>query len=203
MKKVKIDADFIDMLKEVGNICIGNAAVALSQVLNQKIGLSIPGLKIIDRDKLISELKDIPDILVGIRMQLLSNLTGNILLIFPEKSAYSLIDTVCSEQNKDNLGTKTEYGVSLLKEIGNIVISAYLGTLSSLSKKVILHSTPSLICGTLETVCNIAFNEVLQDEVQIILLETFFEIERKNIKGSFFIMFSPNNVKEFLEGSLK
>ncbi len=192
-----LDDSCIDILKEVGHICTGNAAIALSQVLNQKVELTIPDLKLIDSDKVLSELKGPQEVLVGVSIQLLGQLSGNIVLMFPEKSAYSLIDTV--SQYRTELGNATEYGVSCLKEVGNIVISAYLATLSTFTRQIILHSTPNLICGTLGTIFNIAFNNMAHQLKKIILIETLFSIKEKDIQGSFFLIFEPEAVKQLLE----
>jgi len=194
---VVLDAACIDMLKEVGHICTGNATVALSQVLNQRVELKIPGLKLVDSDKVLEELKGPQEVLVGISIHLLGNLNGNIVLMFPEKCAYSLIDAI--SQYRSELGNATEYGVSSLKEIGNIVISAYLATLSTFTRQVILHSTPNLICGTLETVFNVAFNKMAREVKKVILIETFFAIKEQAIDGSFFLIFEPEAVKQLLE----
>ncbi|MBU1086614.1 MAG: chemotaxis protein CheC [Candidatus Omnitrophica bacterium] len=198
---INLDALCIDMLKEVGHICTGNAAIALSQVLSQKVELTIPDLKLIDSDKVLDELKGTQEILVGVSVQLLGKLTGNIVLMFPEKGAYSLIDAV--SQYRKELGNATEYGVSSLKEIGNIVISAYLATLSTFTRQVILHSTPNLICGTLETVFNVAFNKIKTEPTKIIMIETFFKIADKDIDGSFFLIFEPTMVLKLVEDTKK
>lgn len=192
-----LDAECIDMLKEVGHICTGNATIALSQVLNQRVELKIPDLKLIDSDKVLGELKGPQEVLVGVSIHLLGNLSGNIVLMFPEKCAYSLIDAI--SQYRSELGNATEYGVSSLKEIGNIVISAYLATLSTFTRQVILHSTPNLICGTLETVFNVAFSKITSQVKKIILIETFFSIRDQDINGSFFLIFEPEAVKKLLE----
>lgn len=195
---VILDDVCIDMLKEVGNICTGNATIALSQVLNQKIQLRIPDLKLVKAHQVLEDLKSAQDILVGVSTQLLGKLSGNIVLMFPEKSAYALVDVI--SQYRSELGNATEYGVSSLKEIGNIVISAYLATLSTFTRQVILHSTPNLICGTLETVFNVAISKfTIKVDPDIILIETFFSIQDKNISGSFFLIFEPAAVKKLLE----
>ncbi|MBU4305558.1 MAG: chemotaxis protein CheC [Candidatus Omnitrophica bacterium] len=200
-KNTTLDPMCIDMLKEVGNICSGNATVALSQVLNQRIELKIPDLKLIKANSVFSKLNHSQEILVGVNIQLLGNLSGNIVLMFPEKSAYSLVDAV--SQYRSELGNATEYGVSSLKEVGNIVISAYLATLSTFTKQVILHSTPSLICGTLETIFNVAFHGFKNVAHEIILIETFFDIKENSIKGSFFLLFDPKTIKRLLEDTRK
>ena len=196
-KEMILDDSCIDILKEVGHICTGNATIALSQVLNQKVELTIPDLKLIDSDQVLVELKGSQEVLVGVSIQLLGKLSGNIVLMFPEKSAYGLIDAV--SQYRTELGNATEYGVSSLKEIGNIVISAYLATLSTFTRQVILHSTPNLICGTLETVFNVAFSRMAEEVKKVILIETFFTIKEKIISGSFFLIFEPEAVKQLLE----
>ena len=192
-----LDDGCIDILKEVGHICTGNATIALSQVLNQKVELTIPDLKLIDSDKVLTELKGAQEVLVGVSIQLLGQLSGNIILMFPEKSAYGLIDAV--SEYRTELGNATEYGVSSLKEIGNIVISAYLATLSTFTRQIILHSTPNLICGTLETVFNVAFSNLGNQTKKIVLIETFFNIKEKNINGSFFMIFEPEAVRKLLD----
>ncbi len=196
-EEIVLDNSCIDILKKVGHICTGNATIALSQILNQKVELTIPDLKLINSDKVLGELKGLQEVLVGVNIQLLGQLSGNIVLMFPEKSAYGLIDAV--SQYRTELGNATEYGVSSLKEIGNIIISAYLATLSTFTRQVILHSTPSLICGTLETVFNVAFNNMATKVKKVILIESFFSIKEKNIDGSFFLIFEPEAVKQLLE----
>jgi chemotaxis protein CheC len=198
---VALSDDVIDMLKEVGHICTGNATIALSQVLTQKVELTIPDLKLIDSNKVLEELKGTQEVLVGVSVQLLGNLTGNIVLMFPERGAYSLIDAV--SQYRKELGNATEYGVSSLKEIGNIVISAYLATLSTFTRQVILHSTPNLICGTLETVFNVAFSKMQTETNKVILIETFFKIADQDIDGSFFLLFEPTMVMKLVEDAKK
>ncbi len=200
-KNVVLDDFCIDMLKEVGHICTGNATVALSQVINQRVDLTIPDLKIISTDKILELIKTAHEVLVGINVQLLGNMSGNIVLMFPEKSAFALIDTV--SQYRSELGNATEYGVSSLKEIGNIVISAYLATLSTITRTVILHSTPSLICGTMDTLFGIAFSKLTQTKQDLILVETFFNIKEKKISGTFFIIFEPVAVGKILEDAKK
>jgi len=196
-----LDEFSIDMLKEVGHICSGNATIALSQVINQKIELEIPDLKVIAVDQVMSTLGTSPEVLVGVSISLLGNLNGNVVLMFPEKSAYGLIDSTA--QVKTELSNTTEYGVSMLKEIGNIVISAYLATLSTFTRTIILHSTPNLVCGTMDTIFGVVFNKILQEEKNIILVETIFAIRERNMKGSFFFVFRPSVFKQLLNDAKK
>ncbi|MCM8814009.1 MAG: chemotaxis protein CheC [Candidatus Omnitrophica bacterium] len=198
-ESVVFDDYCIDLLKEVGHICTGNATVALSQVIKEKIDLRIPDLKLVDIDQIAKTISSSQEVLVGVSIHLLGNMSGNVVLMFPEKSAYSLID--CISQYPSELGSATEYGVSSLKEIGNIVISAYLATLSTFTKTIILFSTPNLVCGTLDTIFNIAFAKMAGPDNKVLLIDTFFSIPEKNIDGSFFLVFDPVAVKKIIADS--
>ena len=46
----KLDGTHIDMLTEIGNIGAGNANTALSQLLNKRIDMDVPMVKITDFD---------------------------------------------------------------------------------------------------------------------------------------------------------
>lgn len=44
---MKLDSMHLDILKELGNIGAGNAATSLSQLLNQRVDMSVPDVKVI------------------------------------------------------------------------------------------------------------------------------------------------------------
>ncbi|MBP2665527.1 MAG: CheC, phosphatase, inhibitor of methylation, partial [Firmicutes bacterium] len=48
----------LDALREIGNIGAGNAATALSQIINRKIDMSVPRLNILP-------LSEVPDVVGG------------------------------------------------------------------------------------------------------------------------------------------
>lgn len=45
----------IDALKEIGNIGSGNAATALSQMINKKVDMAVPQLDILEFNDMIKE----------------------------------------------------------------------------------------------------------------------------------------------------
>ncbi len=187
----------IDMLKEVGNICSGNATMALSQLTNETFELTIPDFKLIQTDKIEKTLVNSQEVLIGVSVKMLGKLNGNVVLMLPEKSAYAMLDGITRSSNAS--GNATEYGVSTLKEIGNIVVSAYLATLSTFTRTVLLHSTPNLVCGSFETLFNISFADISQRSHQVFVIETIFSMKEKGIHGSFYLIIEPGLMKEILK----
>lgn len=199
-----MDSYYVDMLKEVGNICTGNATIALSQMLDRKINLEIPSYKLISLETLTKQL-DMPNqVIVGVHMQVLGQIKGDVLLIFPEKSAFSLVDLLSGKGGTEQkMGGLAELGVSALKEIGNIVISAYLGALGTMTKMVILHSTPNLACGTAETIFALAFSKLAKEEGKIVLIDTYFAEESQKVSGNFFLTFDSDSITTILDAARK
>lgn len=49
----KINPLQLDILKEIGNVGAGNAATALSAILNRKIKMNVPNVRIVSFDEMM------------------------------------------------------------------------------------------------------------------------------------------------------
>ena len=199
MKKIKFSPQELDILKEIGNICAGNATVALTQILFKKIELQIPTVEIIS-------LKQIPRIIdkddrpiIGIQMETLGAINGQILLVFSEKSAYTLMELLVGNVTQNKTRIITQIGISSLKEIGNIVISSYLSTLSSISRLPVFPSCPQFTDGLPSTVIKTVFGGFGREEPQVILIETIFSEQTSSVTGKFFIAFDSDSMHLILK----
>ncbi|HOU36053.1 MAG TPA: chemotaxis protein CheC, partial [Candidatus Omnitrophota bacterium] len=84
MEKIKLSAFEKDILGEIGTMCVGNATTALAQILGKRIELDLPGVSVININKLHTYLRvDPEDSVLGIHMQVLGGAKGNALMIFP------------------------------------------------------------------------------------------------------------------------
>ncbi|MFH1778383.1 MAG: chemotaxis protein CheC [Candidatus Omnitrophota bacterium] len=174
-----------DILCEVGNICAGNAAVALSELLKSPISVSMPALHTVGMKETQKIIKAQANV-IGIHVKVFAGLKGEVLLIFTEESAANLIDVFMRSTEQKSSGLLTEIGMSLLKETGNIVISAYVGVLSVMLKTPVIHSTPTLSNGATEDVLQFAFSHQHSNYI-IILIEAVFKSMVHEIKSSFYL----------------
>ena len=115
----------LDALREVANIGAGHAATALSQMTNRTIMISVPEVNVRPLEE-VTDLLGSPDaVIAAVLMQMMGDLTGRALVLFPEDSARSLCDILLSRAP----GTSSTFGPmeqSGLKEVGNILVSAYI-----------------------------------------------------------------------------
>lgn len=186
--------DEMDILREVGSISAGHASIALSEILGRVIKLRMPSLDIIAGGialkRIITE-----QVVVSVSSHILTGIKGNIIFILDEKSTFKIID-MCYRINPEDKrsGVLTELGISVIKEVGTIVISSYIGALGMILKTLIIPSIPTLVSGPIQQIISMAISSYA-DEEYILLVEAIFEEPGEKIKGSFYLVLSPDAMK--------
>ena len=136
------DKIYYDVLKEIGNIGSGNAVTALAHMLNCKVDMSVPQVRLLDFKDVGSILGDEEQIMAGVYLMVEGDITGSIMFLLEKESASKLVNILMG-RDSDN----TEFGEieeSALKEIGNIIAASYLNSLSTLTNLSIYPSVPAL-----------------------------------------------------------
>ena len=127
----------LDALKEIGNVGAGNAATALSQIINRKIDMTVPQVAILPLGE-VPEVVGGPDVMVaGVYLRVYGPAPGSILFLLPRDSAYYLVDILMNRSNRTDQHLD-EMDQSALLEIGNILAGAYLNALSYFTKFTLL-----------------------------------------------------------------
>lgn len=142
MKFNQLSTRQLDTLKELSNIGMGTAATALSQLINQTVLLQVPQV-------LVSEIAEVPDLIggaesevVGIAFQIMGDAQGSILMTFPIESANKLGRILLNSGDQEFVSSPL--GVSTLKEVGNILASAFLNGLGNQLQMTLIPSIPLL-----------------------------------------------------------
>lgn len=186
----------IDMLAEISNIGAGHAATALSQLLNRKILLHVPSVKVIP----IAQVPDVvggPETLVvGLFFRIFGQAKGNILILFPKESALALIADLLNRE-PSGAGVLQEMETSALKEVGNILAASYLNAISQMLKMVLIPSVPGLAYDMAGAVLDYILIELSQEGETALLIETEF-VSESRIKGHFFLLPDPESLRLIL-----
>lgn len=163
---------YYDVLKEIGNIGAGNATTALATMLQCKVDMKVPQVRLLEFKDVGSEIGGEEQIVVGVYLAVEGDITGSIMFILPEGAARHLVEKLMGMQlSGDGFG---EMEISAIKEIGNIITGAYLNSLSMMTNLKILPSIPSLsidMAGAILSVPAIEFGTMGDD---ILLIETQF-----------------------------
>jgi chemotaxis protein CheC len=192
----ELTARQIDMLAEISNIGAGHAATALSQLLDRKILLHVPSVKVIP----ISEVPDVvggPErLVVGLFFRIFGQAKGNILILFPKESALALVADLL---NREPSGSPIlqDMESSALKEVGNILAASYLNAISQMLKMVLIPSVPGLAYDMAGAVLDYILIELSQEGETALLIETEF-VSESRIKGHFFLLPDPESLRLIL-----
>ena len=80
----------LDALRETASIGAGHAATALSQMTGSKIMITVPQITISALEDLPREIQDGEEPIAAVMMQMLGDLTGRSLLVFPRPTGLRL-----------------------------------------------------------------------------------------------------------------
>jgi chemotaxis protein CheC len=189
----------LDALKEIGNIGMGHAATALSQMIGQTVSLRVPHVTISDISRVPDYLGGAERLMVGITLQILGNARGSIMLLFPQESAHHLLGSLLGSRSKALV--MDEMAVSALKEVGNILASAYLSALGNLLNMTLIPSVPLLAYDMAGAVVDYVLIELSQAGDQALMIEAIFSGSSNQsftIKGHFFLLPDPATLDIFL-----
>ena len=174
---------YFDVLKELGNIGAGNAITALATMLQCKVDMGVPQVKLLQFSEIGKMLGGEEQIMAGVYLAIEGDITGSIMFLVKEEVAIHLVRKLMGGMASDVMGDMEK---SALKEISNIITGAYLNALSTMTNLKIYPSVPDLtidMAGAILSVPAIEFGE-LGDEILLIQSEIYDEMA---IDG-FFIM---------------
>ena len=141
----KLNSRELDILKEVSNIGAGHAATALSQLIGRRINLEVPEVVLEDISKVAQIAGGADALVAGLYFQILGDARGNIFMIFPAASARAIVALATGQEELTEL--RDEMSVSAIKEVGNILASAFLSAIGQLTGLTLIPSVPLLPCG--------------------------------------------------------
>lgn len=182
---VNIKDQYYDVLREIGNIGAGNATTALSQLLNTRIDMTVPRVKLMEFKEVGTTMGGEDQLVAGIYLAVEGDVTGSIMFIQKKESARNMVSKLMGmEPGGEDLN---EMELSALKEIGNIITGAYLNSLSTLTNLVIYPSVPELcidMAGAIMSVPAIEFGTIGD---RILMIQTDFSDEA-DMSGYFILM---------------
>ncbi|MBK5240374.1 chemotaxis protein CheC [Clostridium sp.] len=183
----------LDVLQEVGNIGVGNAATSLSRLLNQKVDMTVPSVNIIPFDDIFSKI-GVEEVVIGVIVRVLGDIPGNILYTLDKETALKFISVLMGEKQKEI----TEIGSSALCEIGNIISSSFMNAIAKLTNLVLTPSVPAVALDMMGAILSTTFIEAGQFDEYILDLETQFLQENKKISGHFYYIPMPGSLEKIL-----
>lgn len=181
----QVTTEYYDVLKELGNIGAGNATTALAQMLQCKVDMKVPQVRLLDFSEVGEVMGGEEQIVVGIYLAVEGDITGSIMFILEQGAGKTLVEKLMGVKTEGE--SFTELQISAMKEIGNIITGAYLNSLSQLTNLKILPSVPDLSIDMLNAILSVPAIEFGVMGDQILLIQTQFTDE-VDLNGYFILM---------------
>jgi len=208
-KKQLLSEEQVDFLNEITNIGAGNAAAALSQVLQCQVDLVIPRVFIIAETKELSTLDNPSLPVVCARMGMVGDVSGGLFLIVPEEQKEDLIRL--AERAMTGTGQSWRAGLtsqesddlklSVIAEISNIVAGVYLTAVHDFCRLNIYHTVPTVATDMVQALLDESLVRLSRQVQHIIVIENEFMVEEKLIK-TFLVMIPSVESVDILVNSI-
>ena len=196
-KKIVLDIRQKDALKEIANICVGNAVTSLSQLLNKKIEINVPSVHFLPIAEVPEAVGGAESLVVSVVFQVFGNAPGIILLLFSQQDARILAGILTGKTAKN--GVLTEMEQSSIKEAGSILSAAYLNTLSAVTKLSLIPSSPGIIIDMAGALIDYILIELSAVTEYALLLDSVFIDAEKRVQGHFFLLPNPGSLEAILK----
>src|SRR5215216_1199129 len=179
----------LDALREVANIGAGHAATALSTMTGGTIMISVPTINIARLEEVPPQITGPEEPVAAVLMNMLGDLTGRTLLVFPKPTAMRLSELMLRRPQ----GSARELGEleqSAIKEAGNILSGAYMNALSDFMGLMLLPSPPSLAVDMSSAVLTTAYLQFGTDRDYVFCVESEFYMQdlHERLRGFFLLL---------------
>ena len=188
---------YVDVLKEIGNIGAGNAMTALSQMLQCKIDMKVPQVKLLEFKEVGMLVGGEEQLMAGVFLGVEGDITGSIMFLVKLEAAKSLIDKLMPGLCDVTTSELSEMEASAMQEVSNIITGAYLNSLSMMTNLMIYPTPPSLavdMAGAILSVPAIEFG-IMGDKILLIQSQFYDEVE---IDGYFVLIPDLESYKKIL-----
>ncbi|WIV10880.1 chemotaxis protein CheC [Proteiniborus sp. MB09-C3] len=191
-----LNSILLDVLKELGNIGSGNAATALATMIDKKVDMRVPQVKILEFKDVGEILGDSETPVVGIYFKMSDEIEGNIMFVLDIDSALNLTNMLFGRSNSKN--ELDEMDMSALSEVGNILSASYINSLSALTGLKLKLSVPSICVDMAAAILSVPAVQFGHIGEHVIFIETQFEEDDRLITGDLFLIPEVDSFEKIL-----
>ncbi|BCG59664.1 CheY-P phosphatase CheC [Paenibacillus sp. URB8-2] len=193
MELFKHQKDFkMDVLKEVGNIGAGNAATALSQLLNKPIDMAVPKVQLLGFEEIAEKVGGAEELVYAVFLRVEGEAPGNLFFILTPEAARSLLSRVAGISTV-SVEELSEMEMSALSEIGNILAGSYLSSLADFTSLSMYPTVPALAMDMAGAILSYGLLQFGQMGDDALLIDTTFLEGKDEIEGQFFLIPDPES----------
>lgn len=194
-----LNEDQKDALREYMSLYIGHAASLLSEMVEKRVHLMIPDIQLIDSQIEAEGLDLITSFLqsyvVSSSIGFGTAFSGEAKLIFPKDKIKDLVRLCIGDDLDEESSELTDTDFDAIREIGNIILNAVVGSLGNLVEVKLDYSLPEVNV--------IYFPEEVQrlvkgNQTYILVIRNVFTVDEANVEGAIIVVLSMEAIADLL-----
>lgn len=182
----------LDALRELANIGSGTASTALSGMLGKSVDISVPNAFVLPMAEAVGSIGDPESDSTGVVLGIVGEMPGSVLLLFTPKDAELMCGLLGVEAD-------SEYGISALMEIGNIVGASYINALGQMIGMELEPTPPAAATDMLGAIVQTVLAERAGAGDVALLLDSDLVVEGEDCSVSFLLVPDQGGVEQMLE----
>ena len=193
-----ISVDGLDLIREIGSIGNGNAATALSSMLNAKVHMSLPNVRIMDFNAAQDSLGDPEALVAAVLVELVGEVEGIMLLLLKQEFMDEVAQHLLHQINVDIMQLD-ELQTSALIECGNIMISSFVNAMTSLANVEIQLSVPQIAVNMLGGIMSMPMAMMGYHSDRIMMITGEFKIDGKEMDSNMLLLPDVNSLNVLMK----
>jgi Chemotaxis protein CheC, inhibitor of MCP methylation len=180
----------LDALKETMNIGFGQAARALSEVIDMHVIMNVPKIVTLAPEGIASFVRAevaMPKGFSLIEQFFLGRFNGTSFLLLPESEARKFVKLFAADPELERSGLPLDsLEREIAVEIGNIIIGACVGKIAELLKDAVTYQPPRYFAGPIDD--ELLANQVSSSGGFALVFKTIFHFDVEDVYGFLFLV---------------
>lgn len=177
----------IDILTEIGSIGAGNAAIALSKIIQEPIKIEVPKMYVTAPHMVPRIYNKHDTVVTAILMQLRGRMDCDIMLIFEAQEAEKIANLMARSTECE----KPEIELSAIEELGSIMVCSFLSSMADFTGIELIPNPPQVINDCFDAVIDsLLLKQALCSDIAVIFDARF---KRRNSSAEGFLITFPSS----------
>lgn len=182
------------VLKELANVGISNAAVAVGEITGERIDVPVPQLSFFSKQKMLDfDKRDGTFVGAYLTVEGISMLTET-LILFPKKDALELMDKFINADKSIKVEMEkltVDERRSIFSEIATVIAATYFSAVGTMFNFKIKHDVPQV---SFEQNSLFDFMEHKLKQKEGVSIDTSFISAESKLQGNFLLIPDPNSL---------
>lgn len=187
-----------DALCELANVGLSRAATQLSELLNDRIDITVPEVQLVEIRQVAHALRlDAQTSVVAVLQKLSGDLEGTAMLMFPSDDSRSLVHSLVGPdmEGVGEVDLRTiEY--EAMAEIGNIIIASAMAGIADMLGGEVCLSLPNYVEADLSSIVEQRSHENAGRQMQVVIMFTWLHAVRRDINGRMVLLMTLASARD-------